>query len=1217
MSTPTAPTSQSLLRSFGLMASGSFVSRILGLVRQVLLTAILGLGFKQGDLYVAATGVPTLLYFLVAGGALNTVFVPQIVRAIKNSEDGGEAYINRLITLFLVGLTLISVLTFVLTPQLLYLFVDGGWRAPSLSAHYQRLTLMTALMAPQILFFGLFALGGQILAAKERFGPMMWAPVANNVVSITMFGLYAVIFGMKTDPNAVFTLGQTIFLGVGSTLAAFVQAAIVVPYLRRAGVRYRFDLRLRGSGLGHTMRVAVWVLGSVVVTQIASLVISRMATSATAKGFGAGKLVYDNGLLIWMIPQGLITVSVTTALLPAISRFAAANNVRGVRTETNRALRLTSSLIVPISVLMAVLAYPISDFIYGFSHKSAAGVGFLAWTLAAFMVGMPAYTTVYVITRMFYALEDTRTTFLLDIVLNTVNVVLGVGFLLIVPNPRWSAPLLALSLSLAILPELLLMFRLLQRKVPGITLTATLRYWTRLALASLPAAGAAWSIIWLLERVSNRWIMRIPELALSGLVALAVFYVGARILHINEINDVVARLLRRGTATADTPAGNAEITEDRVNLRESVDNEAVAIAAIDEVSPPHDTAQAGPTGAEVVEVDQQREDLSALPNPFADPDELADGPVAQVEPEQVLADRYQLERLLLRRGRTLTWRAQDLTLSRPVLVHIMAPGDARTPEVLASARRAAVATDSRFLRVLDAVHSDLPDIGSYVVCEYAPGITIEEILQRGPISALEAGWIVRELADALSIVHSMGIYHECLNPNTVVITEAGQVRIVGLLTEYALRPAPDDDKRSEADREACDVESLGKLLYAMLVTRWPGGYKFGLPPAPTENGRWLTPRQVRAGVSPALDQVCDQILSRPPRGKAQPLRTANEVLRALQAVLGHADASPDLEKRLAPHEPVSVVPPVPVASFAPAASRPPQRAKVSAPVPADDGPMTEPMSLTDIMGADLRGEPTDRTRFTPVPQPARAAIPWDDYQDDVGGTTTQDPFPGARRAAEPRRTPRPATPAGERRRSRTWIPVVVLLVLAALIALASWAGISAVVNAAKEVPGPTKPSMTSQVPPKAVEIKAGKDFDPRGDQQEHPDKVALAFDKDPTTAWTTERYNTPNYDGKKPGTGFYVDLGQPVNVTQVKLTLSGGEGQHVGIWVPADANTAEPPATIDGWREVASSHDTRPDVVLQVKDTKTRYVLVWFTGVPKVKDNIICQAVVYEIEVDT
>ena len=196
------------------------------------------------------------------------------------------------------------------------------------------------------------------------------------------------------------------------------------------------------------------------------------------------------------------------------------------------------------------------------------------------------------------------------------------------------------------------------------------------------------------------------------------------------------------------------------------------------------------------------------------------------------------------------------------------------------------------------MHSTDTAVGSYIVCEYATGQSLQMIVNHGPLSSLEAAWITREVADALAGVHSLGLYHRRLSPETVIITPSGNIKIVGLLIEAALRPGADTALPQATSPEQVDVTDLGRLLYASLVCRWPGGPAFGLPNAPMVGRRWMSPRQVRAGVSPALDNVCDQILGDQPRHHAAPITTASGIVTALTKVLGTADAAPDLERRL-------------------------------------------------------------------------------------------------------------------------------------------------------------------------------------------------------------------------------------------------------------------------------------------------------------------------------
>ena len=193
-----------LLNATAVMASGTMVSRALGFVRAILITFALGNTSRQVDAFNLALVVPNNLYMIFAGGALNTVLVPQIVRHIKHDEDAGEAFINRIMTAFLIALATVTLLACAFTPQVMGLYAPS-WRAPGLAPHWNQLTLMAYITMPQLFFFGAFFLVGQVLNARDRFGPMMWAPIVNNVVSIAVLGTYIGVWGTHGDKSAPFT----------------------------------------------------------------------------------------------------------------------------------------------------------------------------------------------------------------------------------------------------------------------------------------------------------------------------------------------------------------------------------------------------------------------------------------------------------------------------------------------------------------------------------------------------------------------------------------------------------------------------------------------------------------------------------------------------------------------------------------------------------------------------------------------------------------------------------------------------------------------------------------------------------------------------------------------------------------------------------------------------------------------------------------------------
>ena len=1225
-----ASATRRLLSAGAVMAAGTALSRVLGFVRLVVLGALFGNATRQIDMFAIANTLPNSMYILLAGGVLNSVLVPQLVRAVRRDADGGEAYTNRVMTVGLVGLALVTVLLTLAVPLVVRIYSGSGWKAPGVEAQYASMTALAYWCMPQVFFYGVHVLAGQVLNARNRFGPMMWAPIANNVVSVGVLGLFVVVFG-RTNTSEAFTRPEEIVLGLGATVGIAVQAAVLLPFLRSAGYRFRPRLDLRGTGLGHTFRLARWTLGFVAVTQLALVVVNRLATDATVSGRGAGLAAYGNAYAVWILPHSLVTVSLATAMLPAASRLGAAGDLRGVAAETTRTMRLAVTVLLPVAVGLVALGLPAAQLAFGFG-RGARDASFVGWALMALALGLVPFTVQYVLLRAFYALEDTRSTFFLQLVIAAVNVAAALTIVTLVDDPAWVAAGLGLAYALAYGVGVLVSFRRLRRSLPDLDPHELVQHCVRLLLAALPAAALAWGVCWAVTSRSGSRAALFLALVLAGVVAVAAFVVLCRLLGVTEVTQITAVLRRRGGgAGAAAPPEAVDPLEDADDtaVRGEVTGLAGAAVASTEssvtpggsappsrpspltigVSPnPAATPDRGDESAATgrSEDDGMTQTAIAPAHPDDDPTdprsaraggEFLPVPTAAALPTgTMLADRYRLEELIADSRPSVTWRAFDEVLSRSVLVHVLAPGDPDERELLAAARRASVATDSRFLRVLDAVQGEESDVGSYIVCEYATGQSLEVLLSQAPLSGLEAAWVVREVADALSGVHGLGLHHRRVNPENVIITPSGHVKIVGLLIDAVLRPNRSTSVPGADTGELVDVADLGRLLYAALVSRWPGGPAYSLPAAPRLGRRWMTPRQVRAGVSPALDNVCDQVLGDPPRHHAPPITTAHGLVQALTKVLGTADASPDLERRL--HQPIPVVHHGP--GRTPAAPDPDTGAP---PVSALLDQPTEEMTAIRPLRP---GQPAPASPHPPLRPAADAPV------------TRPRAVPLSVAAPARVNAPVAARPAGSTstdvvrpRQPRRWIAVLVALCLLLVVAGVVSAQVLSRRLGADPAPvastaPPTTSSSSAPATPggEVVKIVSARDFDPQGDtREENRDEVPLAIDGDTSTRWTTVTYKgNPRLGGIKRGVGLVLDLGEAHQVGSVKLRLSGDD-TDVQLRVPDDdpaTTTAAPYGSDKSWRSVASRSGAGSSTTLTPDEpVTTRFVLVYLTSLPK------------------
>lgn len=1189
-----------LLNATAVMASGTLVSRILGFVKASLLVIVLGASGPQPDAYSLALLVPNSLYMIFAGGALNTVLVPQIVRHIKNDDDDGEAFVNRVVTAFLVVLAPVTVLAMIFAPQIIGLWTNESWDAPAMAPHWQQLALLGLLTMPQLFFYGAFFLIAQVLNARDKFGPMMWAPIVNNIVSIAVLGAYAWIWGTNAASNVPFTNEQVYLLGIGSTLGIVLQTAALIPAMRSIGFRYRPRFDLRGQGLGETFHLAKWMLGNVLLTTVAQAIMQNLASGAsTGEQAGAGVTAYNTAYLVWILPHSLLTVSLATAMLPSASRLAAAHDMPGVAAETMRTMRLANTFLLPSAVGFMVLGYPFTSLAFGHGRASNDWT-FIALTLVAFAVGLVPYTIQYVYLRGYFALEDTRTPFFLQVLISGLSVVLGVAMIALDPNPLTVAPRLALAYAGSYYVGAIATHYALKRRLPGLSGGELLRHLVQLTVAVLPGAALAWGITWWFERYPSK-LMTGLGFALAALVAIIAFFFVAKRLGIAEASQLMSVLRRRRPTPVEPEA---------------------AEGASDALLP---AATSVPTPSEVY----RDKPLLCYPDPDAPHTPRTEVPegaeeVAPVRAGQVLGNRYRLDEILARRGGTLTWRGFDQLLGRAVLIHVMSPAENRALSILDQARLAAPAVDSRFLRVWDAVLVEDASSGSFIVCEYAPGLSLEMLISHtGALVPLEAAWMVREIADGLIAMHAQGLYHRQLNPDTVIVSASGNIKIVGFLVEAALYPEPDD----ATDGEAQDVYALGELLYAALVGRWPGSDDYSMDAAPLGlDGTPKLPRQVRAGIPGDLDAIVDRIFNPTPRGGASRLTTAADVAAALNAFLGGADASHSLEKRLQ-------FPAVPITFRNPAAAATSAiPAVVAAPAPASDGgweELDEDDGPPTIANGDrpYRGEST--MPFTPVPPPAREGdSPSEDMEPTQrsvpalppppassfdtpplaalpgagpisGSSTASDAGPDASPDAtgpgdatvSPARPALVASPAPMRRpRAIWWLLAAFLIVL--LISL-----VAVFVNEYHR----TRPAAAPASPP--LRIAAVRDFDPKGDggdNKENPALAARVLDGDPSTAWTTEKYGkSAKFNGRKPGVGLVIDLGKPTVVGSVTLDV-GDVGPVAELRVPEDETATTPPLkSAKQWRTVAPIAAGSGTVTTKLdQPVTTRFVLVYLTSLP-------------------
>jgi len=486
-------------RSSLIMASGTVVSRILGLVRTVMLAYAIGVTTNAADAFGVANQLPNNVYAIIVGGLLNAVLVPQIVRS-KVRKDGGQGYIDGLLTVIITVFAAITIAATVLSPFLVRLYTSG-WSEETLALA----TAFAYWCLPQLFFYGLYSILGEVLNARSSFGPFMWAPVLNNLVAILGLGIFVGIFGPTA--NLEWNQGQIALLAGSWSAGVAAQALILFVFWKRIGLRFTFNFKLRGLGLRPALKAASWTLGMLVITQIGGLIQTSL-TSTTLSARTATSGVFTDGIasvavagtawLIFMIPHSVGTVSIATAYFTRMSEHAHAKKFDLLKADLRKALRSILAISAVATAVMTVAAFPIAR-VFAFEYRPTVA---LALVLIAMMVGLIPFSLNFMLQRVFYALEDTRSPF----VFTTIQIILFVvGAYLcasLVPAISLVAAIsLVMSVSFAV--QALLAYVLLNRRIGSLRQLKLFGYGVQVISAALLAGIAGFSVLYLLGGISE------------------------------------------------------------------------------------------------------------------------------------------------------------------------------------------------------------------------------------------------------------------------------------------------------------------------------------------------------------------------------------------------------------------------------------------------------------------------------------------------------------------------------------------------------------------------------------------------------------------------------------------------------------------------------------------------------------------------------------------
>jgi putative peptidoglycan lipid II flippase len=526
--------SNDLFRASGIMALGTIISRITGFARGILVVAVLGTTLLA-DTYNVANTMPNILYNLLVGGALTAIFIPQLVRSFDHA-DGGDDFASRLITtISLILLVLVSLGMF-FAPALVRLYAPEFFTV-GFETEKDIAIAFTRYCLPQIFFLGLFTMLGQVANARGSFGPLMWAPIANNLVGIVLFGGF-LIFSPGISLSSI-TDFQIALLGWGTTFSVVVQALVLVPVIKKLGITIK--PRLGVSGLGKSFALAGWTLVYVLISQLGYLVTVNVATSAAVRSAqanietGVGYTPYTYAYFVMLLPYSIVTISIITAILPHISKLALDGKREEVKAQLVRAIRLVGVITVPSAVAFLLFGPLITQSIFiGISDDDSRYIGYV---LSALSFGLVAFSINLILIRGFNAFEDTKTQVVSILVINIFSVAMSYFFLVFLKT-QWVTIGLGVAFSVSYLIGLFVTLRLLKKHTGRLALSEFIGQHFRLLIASLlamlPLFAMTQYISWLNIEFSRA--ARAGELLVVMVVAFVAYIVGAKALGIEEIS---------------------------------------------------------------------------------------------------------------------------------------------------------------------------------------------------------------------------------------------------------------------------------------------------------------------------------------------------------------------------------------------------------------------------------------------------------------------------------------------------------------------------------------------------------------------------------------------------------------------------------------------------------------------------------------------------------
>jgi putative peptidoglycan lipid II flippase len=525
-----------MLRSNLVVAVGTAMSRLTGLIRIVVFSIVIG-QTALADAYDGANNSPNAVYELLLGGVLSASLVPLLT---KHAEDDDDEATTAVVTVSVIALTFITVLAFVAAPLIFHIFSFSPPKAIDANQYRKVGTALARIFLLQIFFYGLSALGAALLNARRRFFAAAWSPVLSNLVIIFSLLLIPTVVDHKNIQlgEVLTNSGLRLMLGLGATIGIAVMAIALLPALKAAKVPWRINPNFRHPAVRKLVQLSGWTLGYAVANQIAVIVVKNLAL-----GSGVGQqAAYTAAFTFFVLPHGLLAVSIATTFAPELSRFVARRDKAAFMERSSLGIRMVALLTMPAGLGLFVLRRSIIGGILQHGRLTPLQALNTSRALGGFAIGLVGFSVYLFVLRGFYAHQDARTPFIINLFENAMNIVLA--WILV---GRYGVLGLGLSFAIAYLLSAALALLVLSYKVSGFEVRPIYESLWRMMLAATVMAETVW---WASQHVgANVGGGAIARSLVGTVIGAIVYVVVLLVLRAPELDLLRNRILPRAQHT--------------------------------------------------------------------------------------------------------------------------------------------------------------------------------------------------------------------------------------------------------------------------------------------------------------------------------------------------------------------------------------------------------------------------------------------------------------------------------------------------------------------------------------------------------------------------------------------------------------------------------------------------------------------------------------------